>query len=139
MMILKTVAIAAGIVCSMAFSTQVLAVGGASGPHVAYPSKGKIGEIVVNPYGIAPLTAVIRNGGYVITDVSVRIVPKKNGQEIKYKVSNSEVLTHGGIPVFGLYPDYMNQVEVTYKRSLGQKTENMKETYKIYGAPIWGP
>lgn len=64
---LKTVAIAAGIVCSMAFSTQVLAVGGASGPHVAYPSKGKIGEIVVNPYGIAPLTAVIRNGGYVIT------------------------------------------------------------------------
>lgn len=103
---LKTVAIAAGIVCSMAFSTQVLAVGGASGPHVAYPSKGKIGEIVVNPYGIAPLTAVIRNGG---------------------------------IPVFGLYPDYMNQVEVTYKRSLGQKTENMKETYKIYGAPIWGP
>lgn len=139
MMKLKTVAIAAGIVCSMAFSTQVLAVGGASGPHVAYPSKGKIGEIVVNPYGIAPLTAVIRNGGYVITDVSVRIVPKKNGQEIKYKVSNSEVLTHGGIPVFGLYPDYMNQVEVTYKRSLGQKTENMKETYKIYGAPIWGP
>ena len=54
-------------------------------------------------------------------------------------MSNSEVLTHGGIPVFGLYPDYMNQVEVTYKRSLGQKTENMKETYKIYGAPIWGP
>ena len=52
---LKTVAIAAGIVCSMAFSTQVLAVGGASGPHVAYPSKGKIGEIVVNPYGIARL------------------------------------------------------------------------------------
>lgn len=62
MMKLKTVAIAAGIVCSMAFSTQVLAVGGASGPHVAYPSKGKIGEIVVNPYGIAPLTESFATG-----------------------------------------------------------------------------
>lgn len=100
---LKTVAIAAGIVCSMAFSTQVLAVGGASGPHVAYPSKGKIGEIVVNPYGIAPLTAVIRNGGYVITDVSVRIVPKKNGQEIKYKVSNSEVRLRTAASLFSAF------------------------------------
>lgn len=137
---LKATALAVGAICSLAFSTQALAIGGASGPTVAYPSKGQIGEIVVNPYGIAPLTAVIRNGGYVLTDVSVRIVPKKDGQEIKYKVSDSEVLTHGGIPVFGLYSDYMNEVEVSYKRALdGGKPEAMKETYKIYGAAIWAP
>lgn len=136
---IKTISLISALACSVAFSSNALAIGGASGPHVQYPSKGKIGEVVVNPYGIAPLTAVIRNGGYVITDATVRIVPKENGQEIKYTVSNSEVLTHGGIPVFGMYPDYMNQIEVTYKRSLGSKTEDMKETYKIFAAPVWGP
>lgn len=131
--------ISLGIVCSLVLATNAFAIGGASGPRVQYPSKGEIGEVVVNPYGIAPLTAVIRNGGYVISDVSVRIVPKDNGQEIRYKVSDSEVLTHGGIPVFGLYPDYMNQVEVSYKRSLGKVTEEKTETYKIFAAPVFGP
>ena len=131
--------ISLGIVCSLVFAANAFAIGGASGPHVQYPSKGEIGEVVVNPYGIAPLTAVIRNGGYVISNVSVRIVPKENGQEIHYKVSDSEILTHGGIPVFGLYPDYMNKVEVTYTRSLGNKSEEKKETYKIFAAPVFGP
>lgn len=53
-----------------------------------------------NPYKIAPLTAIIRSGGYALSDVSVRIVPKPNGSEIKYDVDRSEVLTHGGIPGF---------------------------------------
>ena len=53
----------------------------------------------MNPYKIAPLTAIIRNGGYVIQNASVRIIPKEGGQEIAYKVSNSQLLTrrHSGI------------------------------------------
>ncbi len=35
----------------------------------------------MNPYDIAPLTAVIRNGGYQLRDVHVRIVPKENGRD----------------------------------------------------------
>lgn len=120
----------------MIASGPAMAIGGASGPHVTYPTTGKIGAVNMNPYGIAPLTAVIRNGGYTVTDVSVRIVPKKGGQEIAYKVSDTQVRTHGGIPVFGLYPDYRNTVEVSYTKMSEGKTERVeKETYRIYAGP----
>lgn len=31
----------------------------------------------MNPYGIAPLTAVIKNGGYYVTNAKVTILPKQ--------------------------------------------------------------
>ncbi|MCU8646589.1 aryl-sulfate sulfotransferase N-terminal domain-containing protein, partial [Escherichia coli] len=71
------------------------AIGGASGAKIDYQRQGQLGEVVMNPYDIAPLTAVIRNGGYQLRDVSVRIVPKENGQEIAYKVNNKYLLTYG--------------------------------------------
>lgn len=40
----------------------------------------------------------------------------KKGIDISYDVSDVKVLQHGGIPVFGLYPDYVNKVEVSYKK-----------------------
>ena len=110
-------ALVAGVILSVA-PTMALAIGGASGPKVDYGIPGKIGEVVVNPYEVAPLTAVIRSGGYDLKDVSVRIVPKEGGQEIKYKVSDQNILTHGGIPVFGLYANYQNIVEVEYTKSI---------------------
>lgn len=98
----------------LSISTPAMAMGGPSGPHVTYPVQGNIGEVIVNPYKVAPLTAVIRDAGYDLSDVTVRIVPKTNGQEITYKVSRTELKTHAGIPVFGLYPDWQNTVVVFY-------------------------
>ena len=70
------------------------------------------------------------------TSISVRIVPKEGGQEIAYKVSDKQARTHGGIPVFGLYPDYRNTVEVSYTKSANGKSERVeKEVYKIYAQP----
>ena len=82
-----------------------MAMGTASGYNVVGFAAlyGPLGEVLVNPYGIAPLTAIIKNGGYELLDADVRVVPKKGGQEIAYKVSRSQLLTHGGVPVFGLY------------------------------------
>ena len=74
-----------------------------SGTKVGFKTQGELGEVVSNPYDIAPLTSVIRNGGYVLLDAHVRIVPKKNGQTIEYDVGPTALRTHGGIPVFGLY------------------------------------
>ena len=118
-----------------AFSSGAMAMGGASGAHVTYPTSGTIGAVVMNPYKIAPLTAVIRNGGYMLTDITVRIVPKKGGQEIKYKVSDAQARTHGGIPVFGLYGGYRNTVEVSYTKTAFGTSEKVKESYKIYAQP----
>ena len=70
----------AALVAATFIAGTASASGGGSGPDVPYAVQGKIGEVIVNPYKIAPLTAVIRNGGYQLKDVEVRIVPKMNGR-----------------------------------------------------------
>ena len=122
---------------ALAIPAAAFAMGGASGPHTNYIMQGHLGEVMMNPYEIAPLTAVIRDNGYDLSDVTVRIVPKTNGQEIKYTVSRAQLLTHGGIPVFGLYPDYLNHVEVSYTRTLRGKSESFKDTYQLYAPPVY--
>lgn len=66
---------------ALAVAGGSFAAGGSSGPAVKFPKQGQIGEVITNPYRIAPLTAIIRNGGYQLENVSVKIVPKKDGQE----------------------------------------------------------
>ncbi|HEC1751501.1 TPA: aryl-sulfate sulfotransferase [Campylobacter lari] len=109
-----------------------LAVGGASGAKIDYQVQGKIGDIKLNPYGLSPLSAVIVDGGYELSDVSVTIVSKPNGQTISYKVSSNKIKTYGGIPIFGLYPSYLNTVKVSYTKSAFGKSEKViDEVYKI--------
>ncbi|ACM63894.1 aryl-sulfate sulfotransferase [Campylobacter lari] len=109
-----------------------LAVGGASGAKIDYQVQGQIGAIKLNPYGLSPLSAVIVDGGYELSDVSVTIVPKPNGQTIFYKVSSNKIKTYGGIPIFGLYPSYFNTVKVSYTKSAFGKSEKVvDEVYKI--------
>ena len=131
--------VAAGVIAAMTLAAgTALAAGGSSGPNVKYAKQGQIGEIITNPYKIAPLTAIIRSGGYKLENVKVHIVPKTGGSDIAYSVDKSEVLTHGGIPVFGLYPDYVNTVEVSYTRiALTGEKKNISESYKIYAPPVY--
>ena len=129
----------AGAICAsfVLVADVSVASGGSSGPAVAFRSTGNIGEVIVNPYKVAPLTAVVRNGGYEIHNASVRVLPKQGGQELAYKVSESQLLSHGGVPVFGLYPDYVNTVEIEYDRVFQGKTEHFKDTYQFYTAPVY--
>ena len=80
--------------------TSAYAAGGPSGAHIGYQHQGQLGAVDMNPYKIAPLTAIIRDAGFTIQNIHVRIVPKANGQEIAYKVTNQKAKTYGGIPVF---------------------------------------
>lgn len=122
---------------SVLVAGSAVAMGGASGPHTNYIMQGHIGEIMMNPYGIAPLTAVIRDGGYDLENVRVTVLPKPNGKTISYTVSRNQLLTHGGVPVFGLYPDWVNKVEVSYTRNLRGKKEDFKDTYQMYAPPVY--
>jgi arylsulfate sulfotransferase len=101
--------------------------------YAPWKSQGQLGSVYVNPYENAPLTAVIDLGGKSITNVKV-IVPGKgrDGIEIKYPVSDKAVITHNGIPVFGLYPAYTNPVKVSYELD-GKK---YSETYRIVTSGI---
>ena len=134
---LHRAALAAAALSAALAAGNALAIGGPSGARVTFPVQGHIGEVVWNQHKIAPLTAVIRNGGYEIQNAKVRIVPKPNGQEIRYKVSRRQLLTHGGIPVFGLYPDHLNTVEVEYDRVHNGKTEHFKDRYQFYAPPVY--
>ncbi|MCR6575315.1 aryl-sulfate sulfotransferase [Campylobacter insulaenigrae] len=126
MKFLKVISLLASMVMIPNFS---LAVGGASGAKVDWQVQGQIGAIKLNPYGLAPLTAVILDGGYILSDVKVSIVPKENGQEISYKVDDKKLKTYGGIPIFGLYPSYLNTIKVSYTKSIFGKSQRIEEEY----------
>ncbi|MBZ7986953.1 aryl-sulfate sulfotransferase [Campylobacter canadensis] len=123
---------------SVIFSQAAFAIGGASGTK-SYAAQGKIGAVIMNPYKVAPLSAVILNGGYDIKNVSVSVKGKPNGGiDINYNPSNNSILTYGGIPIFGLYADYVNKVVVSYERSIANsKSEKISEEYEIYAPPIY--
>ncbi|EON1002176.1 aryl-sulfate sulfotransferase N-terminal domain-containing protein [Campylobacter jejuni] len=88
--------------------------------------------IKMNPYGLSPLTAIIMDNGYVLSDIKVTIVPKPNGQTISYNVNSKMAKTYGGIPIFGLYPSYLNTVKVSYAKSTNSKSQKIiDEIYKI--------
>ncbi|SDG90165.1 Arylsulfotransferase (ASST) [Pseudomonas flavescens] len=93
----------------------------------------RLGAIVLNPYGIAPLTALIRDGGQTLRDARVRVLGRgEHGVDIHYPVSDKALWTHGGIPVFGLYPEHRNEVEVAY--TLGG--ERIRERYTLYAPAV---
>lgn len=48
----------------------------------------------MNPYGLSPLTAIIMNNAYVLSDIKVTIVPKPNGQTISYNVNSKMAKTY---------------------------------------------
>ncbi len=135
---IKTLALAASVAAALtSVSVPAFSMGAVGGPVVRYAAiQGELGEVIVNPNQIAPLTAVIKNGGYDLESAEVTIVPKKGGQEIKYKVSKSQLLTNAGIPVFGLYGGYRNEVKVSYVRNFAGKKETKNETYFIYANPV---
>ncbi len=125
---------------SLLFSAApAFALGGASGTHIKYKVDGEIGAVLLNPYKIAPLTAVIKNGGYVLSDVSVKVLPKTpDGITLEYKVSDTECRTHGGIPIFGLYPDTRNTMEVSYTKTAHAQSKRITaERYRIRTAPAF--
>ena len=96
-------------------------------------AQGQLGNVLINPYLYAPLTAIIDLGGKHISNASVRVLGKgKDGVDIKYDVKDSSILTYNGIPVAGLYPNYRNLVEVKYTMD----GKPVQETYKIVTSGI---
>ncbi len=137
---LTALAIATGVLFSLA-AEPALAAGGGSGPK-SYNAMGQIGAVLMDPYGVAPLTATILNGGFRITDASVTVKGKgPSGLPITYQVSDKKLLQHAGIPVWGMYPDFVNTVEVSYVKHApgkpGEKTQKITETYKIYAPAVY--
>lgn len=129
------------LLCGLCLSGSVMAAGGLdqNRPLVAttdiVPFKeGPLGVTEVGAYsGIFPLTAIIYKANHDISKVKVTVLPKgEKGVTISYDVGPQALNTHNGIPVFGLYPDYVNKVKIDW-------TEGGKpQTYiwSIYAPPV---
>lgn len=114
-------------------ATAALPEGACLTARIPDTSAPRLGAIVVNPYRVAPLTAVIRDGGQRLSRARVRVKGRgAAGVDIAYEVRDSLLWTHGGIPVFGLYPDYRNEVEVAYDLD----GERIRERYFIYAPAV---
>ncbi|BBA71519.1 aryl-sulfate sulfotransferase [Geobacter sulfurreducens] len=96
-------------------------------------TQGELGKVIVNPYKVAPLTAIIEREGKDPKNITVTVLGKPGGGvDISYPVSEGALLNHDGIPVFGLYDDYVNQVKVDYTLD-GKKVSTI---YKIRTNPF---
>lgn len=94
-------------------SNSVLAAG-----FTAAPPVGNLGNVIVDPYGNSPLTAVIGLQGKEISNVIVTVQGKGDkGVTISYPVGKQALLDNDGIPVFGLYQRHDNKVTVAYTES----------------------
>lgn len=56
--------------------TSAFAAGGPSGAHIGYQHQGQLGAVDMNPYKIAPLTAIIRDAGFTIQIFTCALFPK---------------------------------------------------------------
>lgn len=109
-------------------SHTVIAGGDLPGTSSSAVAQGQLGFVYVDPYHFSPLVALIDLGGKQISDVSVEVKGSgKKGVDIRYQVSQNQLNTHDGIPVFGLYPDQLNTVNVRYKLN----GSSVNETYRI--------
>ncbi|WP_299317258.1 aryl-sulfate sulfotransferase [uncultured Maribacter sp.] len=70
----------------------------------------------VNPSGYAPLSATVSLKTEVPVSVSLRVIGK-NGEDSDVIVDFPEIGNTLEIPVHGLYPDYENEVELSFRDS----------------------
>ncbi|GAA4881879.1 aryl-sulfate sulfotransferase [Ferrimonas pelagia] len=82
------------------------------------------GHIVHNPHENAPLTALVTLGPKAVksqvASAKVTVHAKPGGVPISYDVSHTTMQSEGGIPIFGLYPDYHNTFTIDWKDADGK-------------------
>lgn len=99
--------------------------------------EGPLGQVIFDPFdGIAPLSAIIDRDGHKISDVKVTVEGKgEKGVPISYTVGPQNIHSYDGVPVFGLYPDYVNKVKVDWVEEGKPQTY----TWSIYAPPVTVP
>lgn len=88
-------------------------------------------NIILNPYGNSPLTALVVFQTKDLTPVTVTINGKDNGSDISHTFVPNKVHI---LPIYGLYPDYDNKVIIEasgIKKEITIKTEKLPDDFAI--------
>jgi hypothetical protein len=84
-------------------------------------------NIVVNPYKISPLTALVMFELDEVNDIEVFIYDKNDNESFNYVIAGSK---SNYVPIYGLYSDYNNKVMIKCggeNKVINIKTERIKE------------
>lgn len=121
------------LIAGMALSFSLTTASSLAAGFQPAPPAGKLGSVIVDPYGNAPLTALISLDSHNISDVKVTVHGKgEKGVPISYAVGAASLRNYDGIPIFGLYQKYNNKVTVEYK----ENGKAVKEDYVITTSAI---
>ena len=86
-------------------------------------------NIVVNPYGNSPLTALVMFETDNYSEVSIKILSKDGNSDINYTFSKNK---YHLIPIYGLYADYDNTVILSSEdksKTINIKTSSLPENF----------
>lgn len=121
------------LIAGMALSFSLTTASSLAAGFQPAPPAGKLGSVIVDPYGNAPLTALISLDSHNISDMKVTVHGKgEKGVPISYAVGAASLRNYDGIPIFGLYQKYNNKVTVEYK----ENGKAVKEDYVITTSAI---
>lgn len=96
-------------------------------------ARRKIRRSRCRSYGNAPLTALVELDSHIISDVKVTVHGKgEKGVPVTYTVGKESLETYDGIPIFGLYQKFANNVTVEYK----ENGKAMKDDYVVQTSAI---
>lgn len=87
-------------------------------------------NIIINPYGNSPLTAIVMFESSDYSEVSITIKSKDGNSDINYTFKKDK---YHFIPIYGLYPDYDNTVVIEsegQKKILNIKTDKLPDDFK---------
>lgn len=87
--------------------------------------------ILDNPYGCSPLTALAVFTTETPASVHVHVTGKTSDADVDHDLTSLE--TDHLVPIYGLYPDYLNTVTLTVTDASGEKTTT---TVEIQTEPI---
>ena len=86
-------------------------------------------NIIVNPYGNSPLTALIMFETDCYVEVEVIVKSKNGNSDISYKLNKDK---YHMIPIYGLYADYDNTIVIKvndYEKYFNIKTEKLPSDF----------
>lgn len=88
-------------------------------------------NIIVNPYGNSPLTAIVMftTDGY--SEVSIKVLSKDGNSDINYTFSKDK---YHLIPIYGLYADYDNKVVISSEgkvNTINIKTDKLPDDFEF--------
>lgn len=87
-------------------------------------------NIIVNPYGNSPLTALIMFETKKYSKVDIKIISKDGTSDINYTFDNDK---YHVIPIYGLYADYDNTIIISseeFSKTINIKTSKLPEDFK---------